>query len=93
MHFSTQVRHAISARDQRLTMMVVKICLCYLVANLPLMLAKAAGLELKWPAMWQMFLALYWTQYSTNFVIYAASNKQYRYAIRNVLPSKQSTYM
>ncbi len=76
--YSSHIQNAISARDQRLTTMVCRICLCYMLANLPMMGINISGKQHDWPTAWYICEVLYWTQYSMNFIIYAASNKQYR---------------
>ena len=61
-----------------MTSMICAICLCYLVANLPVVVLRAAGKLSEWPIARLVCLGLYWTQFSLNCVVYAASNKQYR---------------
>ncbi len=74
------MRQKISARDQRMTTTICTICVLYLVCNLPVMLLKMVGSEYELTYVRFIFSLLYWFQYSLNFFVYAASNKQYREA-------------
>ena len=79
--FSEHTSHQISARDQRLTVMVCAVCTSYLIDNLP-----AVGLRIinqnymESPVLASICDNIFGTQFTLNFVAYAASNKQYREA-------------
>ena len=56
------------------------ICMGYLICNMPIILYKflrSKGGDYN-PYILLIFSSLYWIQCSFNFVIYAATNKQYR---------------
>ena len=79
--FSEHTSQQISARDQRLTVMVCAVCASYLIANLP-----AVGLRIinqnyvESPVLASVCDNIFGTQFTLNFVVYAASNEQYREA-------------
>ncbi len=58
--------------------MVCAICASYISCNIPVFVVKVFELDHSHPYLNAAMLSLFWTQYSMNFVIYAASNKQYR---------------
>ena len=71
----------ISARDNRLGKMVLALCLYYLFCNLPMIpVLLPGGSELPW--LYMVSRIILHTQFSMNIVIYALSNKQYRYCRR-----------
>ncbi len=67
--------------------MICTICLCYFLCNVPLalLLLSGAGTSLSYAR--ALAESIFSLQYSLNFVIYAASNKQYREAYRLLLES------
>ena len=67
-------------RERRLSYMVYLICLSNLMSTLPAIVAKVIDSEGKYVAVRALFKSLHWLQYSTDFLIYAASNRQYRQA-------------
>jgi hypothetical protein len=72
------MKHQLSARDKRMTKTICIICLCYLLCNFPVVFIRIFDIDL---GIIRHFLSsFYWMQYSFNFVVYAASNKQYREA-------------
>ena len=80
--FSEHMRHQLSARDYRMAKTICKVCMGYLVCNMPIMIYKhTRGKNANdSPYLKLAFATLYWFQCSFNFIIYAASNKQYREA-------------
>ena len=77
-HHSNHNNNQISARDHRLAVMVGAICASYILCNIPVFVIKVLDLDHSHPYLFATLMSLFWTQYSMNFVIYAASNKQYR---------------
>ena len=63
--------------------MVCSICASYVVCNTPVFILRGLGMDHSNPFLFAAAQSLFWTQYSMNFVIYAASNKQYRKERRN----------
>ncbi len=78
--FSQILRHQITARDQRVTSMICTICLCYLACNAPFVAVTLSGVGRKAPIVRKITENVFFMQYTLNFVVYAASNKQYREA-------------
>ena len=80
--FSEHMRHQLSARDYRMAKTICIVCMGYLVCNMPIMIYRhTIGKNAKGsPYLKLIFATLYWVQCSVNFIIYAASNKQYREA-------------
>ncbi|XP_017006633.2 protein trapped in endoderm-1 [Drosophila takahashii] len=68
--------------DNRLTVMMVTIFLCFLVCFLPLMLANVVGSESNTKYPWVHIIAsvMAWASSVINPIIYAASNRNYRVA-------------
>ncbi|XP_060662328.1 protein trapped in endoderm-1 isoform X2 [Drosophila nasuta] len=68
--------------DNRLTVMMVTIFLCFLICFLPLMLANVADDERKTNYPWLHIIAsvMAWASSVINPIIYAASNRNYRVA-------------
>jgi hypothetical protein len=54
------------------------ICFCYLCCNVPPVFIRIFDVNLGFLS--HFLSSFYWMQYSLNFVVYAASNKQYREA-------------
>lgn len=80
--FSEHMRHQLSGRDYRMAKTICTVCMGYLVCNMPIMIyrhtmGKNANDS---PYLKLVCATLYWFQCSFNFIIYAASNKQYREA-------------
>ena len=82
--FSEHMRHQLSARDYRMAKTIATVCMGYLICNMPIMIYKySMGKNANdSPYLKLGFATLYWVQCSFNFIIYAASNKQYREASR-----------
>ncbi len=86
--FSNHLQQQISARDQRLTRMVCLICVGYGLCSAPLtamfFLDANTGVGGRWWIRVARLAAenIFLLQYSFNFVVYAASNKQYREAYK-----------
>ena len=76
------MRQQLSARDYRMAKTICTVCMGYLVCNMPIMIYRhTIGKNAKGsPYLKLIFATLYWVQCSVNFIIYAASNKQYREA-------------
>ena len=76
------MRNQLSARDQRVAKSVCKLCMGYLICNVPIMIYKGIyGNSILGNSYVILFVsALFWMQCSVNFFLYAASNKQYREA-------------
>ncbi len=70
----------VSAREQRMTRMVFLMCTYTMLCNLPKVFLKLADFEGEQRAVRSIATAFYWSQFSGDFIIYAASNKQYREA-------------
>ena len=77
---SDHMRNQLSARDQRMAKTICTICMSYLVCNLPIITLKfiSGNDNNDIPHIRLVISLLFWLQYSLNFVLYAASNKQYR---------------
>ena len=60
--------------------MMGMVCTATLLVNIPIVLVKVVDSEGKNPALWSIAHLFYWLQFSTDFFIYSASNKQYREA-------------
>ncbi len=69
-----------SARDQRLARTICLVCVSYLMSNLPKIALKWSQNEHGYPTLTAVFENVFLLQFTVNFVIYAASNKQYREA-------------
>ena len=76
------MRHQLSARDYRMAKTICTVCMGYLVCNMPIMIFRhTMGKKANdFPYLKLVCATLYWFQCSFNFIIYAASNKQYREA-------------
>ena len=70
----------LSARDQRIAKTICKLCMAYLICNVPVIIYKGIyGYSVQGNGYVIFFFsALFWMQSSVNFFLYAASNKQYR---------------
>uniref|UniRef100_A0A1A9W9Z2 G-protein coupled receptors family 1 profile domain-containing protein n=1 Tax=Glossina brevipalpis TaxID=37001 RepID=A0A1A9W9Z2_9MUSC len=73
--------------DNRLTLMMVTIFVCFLVCFLPLMLANVVDDERNTSYPWLHIIAsvMAWASSVINPIIYAASNRNYRSAYRKLL--------
>ncbi len=60
--------------------MILAICACYLLCNAPFMCLAVSGVGKELPTLRKLLENVFLGQYSANFVVYAASNKQYREA-------------
>ena len=80
--FSDHMRHQLSARDQRMAKTICTVCMGYLICNMPIIVYKSIrGKNVNdSPYILLILSSLFWVQCSFNFIIYAASNKQYREA-------------
>ena len=76
------MRHQLSARDHRMAKTICTVCMGYLICNMPIIVYKLIrGKNVNDnPYLLLIFSSLFWVQCSFNFIIYAASNKQYREA-------------
>ena len=76
------MRHQLSARDHRMGKTICTVCMGYLICNMPIIVYKfIQGKNINdYPYLLLLFSSLFWVQCSFNFIIYAASNKQYREA-------------
>ena len=76
------MRKQLSARDQRMAKTISTVCMGYLICNMPIIVYKIIkGKKVNdHPYLLLIFSSLFWVQCSFNFIIYAASNKQYREA-------------
>ena len=63
----------------RTTWALSLLCLCYIVFVGPIVITTLAGFQ---GQINLLCFILYWFQYSTNFIIYAAKSEQYRRAYR-----------
>ena len=85
---STHVEHQISARERRMTTMMCLICATTLFSNVPIIVTKIVDSESEFKSVKAVLQFFYWSQFSVDFLVYAASNKQYREAyllfIKNV---------
>ena len=63
-----------------MTSMIGLICACTVACNLPPVLLKILDNEGEGVALRSVMYLIYWSQFSIDFVLYAASNKQYREA-------------
>ncbi|KAH8366663.1 hypothetical protein KR084_010934 [Drosophila pseudotakahashii] len=75
--------------DNRLTVMMVTIFLCFLVCFLPLMLANVVGSESNTKYPWVHIIAsvMAWASSVINPIIYAASNRNYRWERVQLIPN------
>ena len=80
--YSEHMRNQLSARDQRMAKSICKLCMAYLICNVPIIIYKGVyGNSIFGNSYVILFVsALFWMQSSVNFFIYAGSNKQYREA-------------
>ena len=60
--------------------MICTICLCYLISNVPGVILKVSDAASDFPTLAFICDNIFWMQYTLNFGVYAASNKQYREA-------------
>ena len=76
------MRQQLSARDRRMAKTICIMCLAFLICNMPkIVYMSFGGKDYNDQAfLWVIFSSLFWAQCSFNFVIYAASNKQFREA-------------
>ena len=58
--------------------MVIYTCTSFLVCNFPVAFLMMFGIE--WKALYNLFRSIYYLQFTSNFVIYAASNRMYKEA-------------
>ena len=81
---SEHMRNQLSARDQRLALTICKLCMGYLICNVPIIIYKGVYGHSNLGNSYVILLvsALFWMQSSVNFVLYAGSNKQYRETIQ-----------
>ena len=72
----------LSALDQRMAKTICTVCMGYLICNMPIIVYKLIGGDKvnDNPYLHLIFASLFFVQCSFNFIIYAASNKQYREA-------------
>ena len=70
----------LSAREHRMTRTIGTICAAFLVCNLPAIIHKALDPRGTCLFLSHAFKVLFHVNYSFNFVIYAASSRQYREA-------------
>ncbi len=70
----------VSAREQRMTRMICLMCTYTVLCNAPKVLLKMTDFEGELTVVRTLATAIYWSQFSGDFVIYAGSNKQYREA-------------
>jgi len=73
--------------EQRMTRTLIIICLCFLIFVGPIYLCSLFGIT---GLPYLLCFMIYWLQYTTNFIIYAARSMQYRKAyieyMRTALP-------
>ena len=76
------MRNQLSARDKRMAKTIGTVCTGYLICNMPIIVYKTirGSNNNDNPYLLLIFSSLFWVQCSFNFIIYAASNKQYREA-------------
>ncbi len=78
---SDRLRRQISARERRMTHMLCLICATTVLSNIPAVVLKFVDSEGTGNAASKAAVQLiYFGQFSVDFVVYAASNKQYREA-------------
>ena len=75
----SQTRRQLSNRDMRTTWTLCLLCCCYIIFVGPIVLSTLTGVQ---GQLNLLCFILYWFQYSTNFIIYAAKSEQYRRAYR-----------
>ena len=78
--YSEHMQNQLSARDQRIAKTICKLCLGFLICNVPVIIYKGIYGYTNQGNGYVLFFfsALFWMQSSINFILYAASNKQYR---------------
>jgi len=74
-------------RDRRMTRTLFGLCFCYVIFVGPIVIATLFDFGRTWNL---ICFVVYWMQYTTNFVLYAGRNKEYRKAyvkfLRTALP-------
>ena len=75
-----------------MTRMVCLICTCTVMCNLPKGILKVADFRGELSLLRGLVTFLYWSQFSGDFIIYAASNKQYREAYMLLISDAWSAF-
>ncbi len=85
--------HQLSARDKRLATMICLMCSSYLISVLPKVALEIATRGQKtFPSLAALTDTVFMMQFTGNFVIYAASNKQYREEQRTLFTARNCCY-